>query len=313
MRHTRTVIWGLLLLLALFPPVLRGEEPGRVPLHEEFAKQKRIYGDKEEFFRDGYVVDRSFAMYALTLASGFDGDVARLGPDQRWLDIGAGQGKAVLDYYGWRFDLMHDKVRKRDAKKARAVAISIEDRRTPAWEETAATLEPGQMRYLCNKRFGEYEAEELGGFQVISDVFGAFSYTDNLSRFMERALAVLQPNGSLYTVLQDVHLHDSSNRPYYPDSSYLTEIENTDGSELPVCEWLKSIKCVEVACEAKTAWKPPIEAYSVRKVCSDIKVPKLTLMGFEAGTPPVRRFRISGNEHLTKPGSGTSLPVAAPR
>ncbi len=291
MNHVGTRIALVILLQLLCAWPIAAEQTAALKFTDELSKQERIYRDEDELARDGYVVDRSLASYAMTLSSEFDCTLTKLGPNDRWLDIGAGQGKAVLDYYGWRFDVMHKAEAKQNASKAKAVAISIEDRRTAFWHETAATLQPDQIRYLCDKRFGEYSAAELGQFNIITDVFGGFSYTDDLSLFMEKALAVLQPNGSLYTVMQDVHFSDRSNAPYYADSPYLTEIEHADGSELTVCAWLKSIQCVDVNCEARPAWKPPIEAYSIRKVCNDNNVPHLQLIDFQAGTPPARRFR----------------------
>jgi hypothetical protein len=214
-----------------------------------------------------------------------------------------GKAKAVLDYYGERYDSMHKEGRERRGKKAQAVAISIEDRRTPAWHETAAQLEKDQIRYLSGKRLREYSLEELGKFQLITDLIGGFSYTENLSLFMERVLNLLEPNGKFYTILQDVHYENGLNRPHYPDASFLTEIANADGSEMKVCSWLKSITCVEVTCEPKPQWTPPIEVYRVRKICNNVNVPPLATTHYEAGTPPERRFKL-GNAP-TVPGAQT--------
>jgi hypothetical protein len=215
--------------------------------------------------------------------------LASLGPGDRWLDIGAGEGRAVLDYETSRYDAM---LQGRGGRKAKAVALSIEDRRTRHWHETAAILPPDQIRYVFGRRFRDYSKAELGEFQLITDVVGAFSYTRMLSTFMERALGLLPVNGTLYTVLQDVRSEEGGNRPYYPEASFLTEILNPDGSELKVCTWLKSIACAEVTCEFKPAWTPPIEVYRVRKVCDAVTVPALEVVHFEAGTPPERRFRL---------------------
>jgi hypothetical protein len=122
---------------------------------------------------------------------------------------------------------------------------------------------------------------------------GGFSYAQNLSLFMEKTLGFLQPNGVFYTVLQDVRTENGTNKPYYPDARFLTEIVNADGSEVRMCSWLKSISCVEVTCEAKPDWSPPLEVYRIRKVCSDVAVPTLAPVHFEAGTPPERRFLLS--------------------
>jgi hypothetical protein len=58
-----------------------------------------------------------------------------------------------------------------------------------------------------------------------------------------------------------------------------------------VCAWLKRIACVEVTCQSRQ-WKPPIEAFRVRKVCDDVAVPALTTVHYQAGTPPERRFQL---------------------
>ena len=52
-------------------------------------------------------------------------------------------------------------------------------------------------------------------------------------------------------------------------SPFLTEISKADGSELKVCAWLKRISCVEVTCESRPRWQPPMEAFHVRKVCGE--------------------------------------------
>ena len=172
-----------------------------------------------------------------------------------------------------------------------AVAISIEDRRTPLWQQTAARVGDTQIRYLFGKRFGSYSSDELGRFQLITDVMGGFSYTDNISRFMERVLGVLAPNGTFFTVLQDIRREDGSNAPFYAGAPFLTEIVNSDGSEMKVCSWLKRITCVQVTCESRN-WTPPTEAYRVTKVCEDVSVPAVVPLHYSAGTPPERRFQM---------------------
>jgi hypothetical protein len=256
----------------------------------EAAKQTEIYKSRGENVPQGYVIDRSLLSYAFVLPAEFTRTLAGLQPGERWLDIGAGEGRAILDYQTSKYDAM---LVGHNGRKARAVAMSIEDRRTKRWHETAATLPPDQLRYVEGRRFREYSAEELGRFQLMTDVVGAFSYTRTLSTFMAQALGLLLVNGTLYTVLQDVRTEQGTEKPYYAGASFLTEITQPDGSELKVCAWLKSIGCVEVTCEAKPKFTPPIEVYRVRKTCEAVRVPTLELVHFEAGTPPERRFQLA--------------------
>jgi hypothetical protein len=292
LKNTRLHTVVLLILQSLWMGTAHSETPGSPKFNEEVSKQESIYWSEGERVPEGYTVDRSLLNYTDALPSDFDRALANLAPKDRWLDIGAGKGQAILDYYTPDYDQTHLDGRERRGKKAQAVAISIEDRRTSVWRQNAASLGANQIQYLYNRRLREYSLEELGQFKVITDVIGGFSYATNLSLFVEKVLGFLELNGSFYTVLQDVHSADGANQPYYAKSPFLTEIANADGSEVKVCSWLKSITCVEVACEFKTGWKPPLEAFRVRKVCNDIRVPALAAKHYEAGTPPERRFQL---------------------
>lgn len=273
---------------------------------DELSRQTEIYRSRGEEVPEGYVIGRSLLSYSFALGDDFKSALANLGPKGRWLDIGAGEGRAILDYQSGKYDVMLPGA-ERHGRKAQAVAISIEDRRTAQWYETTAKLEPNQIEYLFGRRLREYPLEELGPFEVISDVIGAFSYTRYPSVFMEKALGFLKVNGSLFTVLQDVHFENGTNLPHYPSAPFLTEIANTDRSELKVCSWLKSITCVEVTCQPKPGWTPPIEVYRIHKVCDDVKVPALIPTHYAAGTPPERAFQ------LADPSSPPLAPIPPAR
>ncbi len=282
----------LLIVQALWFGTSHSADPGGAKFSEELSKQESIYQSKGERVPEGYTIDRSLADYAQMLPSEFYRTLADLGPKDRWLDIGAGRGQAILDYYTPDYDLIHPEGRARRGKKAQAIALSIEDRRTPLWQQTAASLGANQIQYFVNRRLRDYSGEELGQFQLITDLIGGFSYTENLSSFMDKVLGVLELKGSFYTLLQDVHSENGTNRPYYAGAPFLTEITKADGSEVKVCSWLKSITCAEVTCELKAGWKPPIEVYHVRKVCNGVAVPALLPIDYEAGTPPQRKFQL---------------------
>ncbi len=284
-------VLAMLVFQMSLPGMAQAQSPGAGSLRDEISRQDSIFQSKGDQVPGGYSIDRTLADYVLGLSNEFDRELAGLSAKDRWLDIGAGEGRAILDYHAPNNGATRP-LENSDGSKASSVAISIEDRRTPAWHKRTADLGANKIQYLFGKRFGQYDREELGKFQLISDVLGGFSYTDNLSRFMERVLGVLETNGSFYTVLQDVGAANEANRPYYPDSRFLTEITNADGADLKVCSWLKSISCVQVTCELRQDWKPPIERYRVRKVCDNVSVPELAPVSYEAGTPPERRFQV---------------------
>ena len=169
------------------------------------------------------------------------------------------------------------------------VAISIEDRRTDKWKQQAASLADDHMRYLSGKRLSQYSPEELGKFQMITDVFGGFTYTDNLSRFVGNALNLLEIGGAFYTVLSSVHLEDGKDKL---GTWYRTELVDAASRPMTVCSWLKQTTCTKVTCESRSDWDEPSELITIHKVCSGVSVPRTNLVEYMAGTPPGRRFQL---------------------
>jgi hypothetical protein len=137
---------ALLVLQTLAVGAVHSQLPGGTPIHEEVLKQEGVYQSRGEKIPESYVVDRSLLAYTFILPAEFDRALSNLRPTDRWLDIGAGQGQAILDYYGSRYDAMHVEGRERRGTKAQSVAISIEDRRTPQWYEASAGLEANKIR-----------------------------------------------------------------------------------------------------------------------------------------------------------------------
>ena len=128
--------------------------------------------------------------------------------------------------------------------KARAVAMSIEDRRTDKWRQQAASLGDDRIRYLSGKRLRDYSREELGKFQIITDVFGGFSYTEDLSRFLEKVLSLLEVGGAFYTLVPGVHLENGKDKL---GILYQTELVDAAGRRVKVCSWLKQTTCAKVS------------------------------------------------------------------
>jgi hypothetical protein len=258
-------------------------------IDEEIAKQEKIYRSQGAEVPRGYVTGRGLSDYAELLPTGFCDALGRLGKADRWLDIGAGAGQAILDYHAPEGDAPSGKKCARPGDKARAVAMSIEDRRTDKWQQRAASLGDDRIRYLSGKRLSQYSSEELGKFQIITDVFGGFSYTEHLSRFVDKVLSLLEVGGVFYTLVPGVHLEDGKDKL---GILYVTELEDNVGRSVKVCSWLKKTTCAQVTCESKSDWKRPTELIKIRKDCSDTSVPRTKLVEFEAGYPPSRRFQL---------------------
>jgi hypothetical protein len=138
------------------------QEPAQPRIDEEIAKQEKIYRSQGAEVPSGYVTNRALSDYAGLLPSGFCDALGRLGSADRWLDIGAGSGQAILDYYAPEDEAAPAEKCARSGAKARAVAMSIEDRRTDKWREQAGSFGGDRIRYLSGKRLRDYSLEDLG-------------------------------------------------------------------------------------------------------------------------------------------------------
>lgn len=275
--------------LSCVGPACAAESAGQT-FRKEQVKQDGIYHSRGKDVPDGYVTDRSLENYEELLPTGFADTLRNLGSADRWLDIGAGSGQAILDYYAPEFDTGPDGRMRSTRGKARAVAISIEDRRNAQWWRQAALLGGDKITYLYDKRLRDYSRDELGKFQIITDVYGGFSYTTDLSQFIEKVMGLLEVGGSFFTLIQSVHLSDGKDRP---TTWYLTELIDPAGRDVKVCTWLKSVSCAQVTCETRPDWDAPTELIRVKKLCDDVSIPPLRRLHFEAGNPPERHFQLT--------------------
>ena len=72
------------------------QEPANPRLKDEIVKQEKIYGSRGADVPSGYVTGRGLADYAELLPSAFCDTLGKLRSSHRWLDIGAGEGQAIL-------------------------------------------------------------------------------------------------------------------------------------------------------------------------------------------------------------------------
>src|SRR5687768_8997975 len=96
---TCLAVLTLIVMQALWLRVGWSQELAPPRIDEEIAEQEKIYRSRGAEVPSGYVTNRGLSNYAELLPTGFCDALGRLGSSDRWLDIGAGSGQAILDYY----------------------------------------------------------------------------------------------------------------------------------------------------------------------------------------------------------------------
>ena len=96
---TRLAVVIVIVLQALGLAAGWPQEPAPPRIEQEITKQEEIYRRQGADVPRGYITNRGLSDYAELLPSGFCDALGRLGSSDRWLDIGAGDGQAILAYY----------------------------------------------------------------------------------------------------------------------------------------------------------------------------------------------------------------------
>ncbi|NDG84204.1 MAG: hypothetical protein EBX52_04095, partial [Proteobacteria bacterium] len=188
----------------------RGENPKQIEkLNRRLA---------EEDFGSGRGLDEYLDKFEGT---GLKNQLFALKPDEVWIDMGAGEGaRALLDFVS--------------SKKYRgtALGVTLKAPEDPAGMDSITKGTRGRFRLISGNPIEEIPLESLPRARVITDLFGAFSYTLHVDLVMERYLSLLETGGSL-------HLY------YMP---YVNEIRPRSGSgpRESILSWFLEIKGVEV-------------------------------------------------------------------
>lgn len=186
---------------------------------------------------------------------------------QRWLDVGAGEGMALIDYlYGV-------------AGGASVVGITVEtDWRYNGFRIQAARDFPGRFRFYKGKYLEDpsYSPETLGHFDIVTDVYGAFSYSNTVDVVLQKIGDLLKVGGHFFTV-------------YKADTFF---IYDSKGNNIPINQWINSGSCLAIVPREYSKLnmgneEPPLH---IVKTCEKVSVPPLKLSGFQSDSPPTRKY-----------------------
>lgn len=196
--------------------------------------------------------------YETELGHEFVRDLLRLGAEDHWIDMGAGQLRAIVEYFSIRTE-------------ARAQVTAINYFAPPGYAHWYNRLDEearSRLRHLEPVDFLELSARQLRKADLISDVYGALSYTPEFGKALQKALKTLKVGGRLYFTSTDTTFWDA-------DSQELLDME----------EFLARVSGVEVRKTTPTS-------FLLTRTSQDVQVPKLKLAGFRTYTPPSRHYHV---------------------
>lgn len=189
----------------------------------------------------------------------FGAFLEQLTAQDTWIDVGSGNGFAVADY-----------VLRTQGTHAKAVGVTYDMFSTPQVGDVLKA-HPDRLRFLTGRFVEDIPNEELGRPMLITDLYGALSYTADFQTVLQKYLDLLHPDGVMFLYIEP----GRTNR--FWDCENLISLHH----------FFKTIPGIELTVLEKNE-----AAISIRKTLEKVVVPNLKLREFVRGSPPQRVYEI---------------------
>ncbi len=218
--------------------------------------------------------------------------LSKLGPYQFWLDGGSGEGIALRSYLAVGSPnvgspevqyVIKQIGEKSLSEKASVIGITYSDaagRITRATPEAARLRKglnlpanaQGKMRVLVNRVFEEIDPSEIGRVDLITDVWGIFSYSHDPMFVLRRYLDLLNENGSVF-----IHT-DSVNVKFEVDGKIRS---------LPFAMWIANQYWHGLRIKSNGDW-----GFSITKLSESYELPSLSVGQMSNGGTPLQKWLV---------------------
>ena len=267
----------ILFLALLLSPPAQASSCGKIfgrfyENSRQIAERKQIEADpKKQLELNYFKVNRplrgfSQINYESELLESLVPRLEKLTPEDQWVDMGAGEGRALLDYL-------------QDAhfpKKAKIAAVSFKKPES-VLEKDIQAIDPN-FHYF-EGLVENLEISQVGKAKLITDVYGPLHYTDDLSTVLQKYVDVLEPGGEILTPgFRQVGQDGKTNSIHF-----------AVGGTASYTYWLKEIPGLKVI-EIPITGDARNTALIIKKVSPEVKIPKLKLYHLYPGSPPWRIF-----------------------
>jgi hypothetical protein len=208
--------------------------------------------------RNSFTTARDLNEYASHLK--IDLLLPELNSSKRWLDAGAGRARAQLQFLEMK--------KKSSESPPEMVALSYKK----PWFVTA---KKESFKYLEGRFIEDYHPSELGSFDLITDLFGPYSYSKNPITVLNQYLELLNVHGNLRIYSTSVTSDIWANGQLISINTWISQTLNTP--------------------QAKAIFETEVKhgLISVRRINKgSFQLPSINLILFSSDTPPHRKYQI---------------------
>jgi SAM-dependent methyltransferase len=241
-------------------------------LRSAALRDRRLH---ETLERNAFCIRRDLDDYFALLGPIFERTLLGLRRDQRWLNVGAGEARAEMTY-------------KQRPSGAEVASVSVSRPPSPKLDAFEAA-HPRDYRYLTAEieRLGP---NRLGGqFDLVSDLFGALTYTRSISDVMRQYAKLCKVGGHIAIQLStrfDDLLEEADGRKVRVKYDNV-KIVDARGRTLHFMDWVKRFRGLEVAYSDIEFQKgDPAKGENItlvlRKTSRSFEVPSLQLKKIDA-------------------------------
>lgn len=239
-----------------------------IAAQKDLSCQRALVDNREMLTHDSYNRTRDADGYARMLGDTLLDDINSLGPNTHWLESGAGAAIAMQQFADGAW-IDHQIIK---ARSDRLTALAFNRPESREIEILSQMRPLGQFRYLQGKYLEEYSFEEIGATDLITDVYGPFSYSADLDNVLRKYLELLNIGGKVYI---------------FYDPQVLSINGNYDG----IIEYIRSIPNIRVHFGPMNRG----QAIRIEKFgqTQNSDIPELVLESFFSHAPPYRQYRIA--------------------
>ena len=241
---------------------------------------------------------RRFYSYVRLLGSHFRRRLKEMDREDHWIDVGAGLARAMRRYLKTRWV--------KEERKPQMTAVAIE-RPDSKWLDRDLEFFAGAFQYLSGKAIEFFDAAEIVAGDLITDIYAAASYSPQIDQVFQKYFEFLNIGGELQVIIptqdftamkRSMHTFKDNHSLSEPKIINMIKIVDPDGAEVKPAEWVQQIQGVEILELSKQSFiylDDPYLLVVLRKTGDTIQIPELELTKIEAGTPPTREYRLTGN------------------